>query len=74
MKPLGIYKDVHGVMVDITPSSLPKVEPHFQEIEHFISCVRGETSCIVVPEQVLDVQAIIDAVYQSSETGHEVVL
>jgi predicted dehydrogenase len=74
MHPLGIYKDVHGVMVDITPKDLPKVEPHAAEIAHFIACIRGEVSNVVVPEQVLDVQAIIDAVYQSAKSGHEVVL
>jgi len=74
IKPLGIYQDKHGVMVDITPKDLPKVEPHFQEIAHFCACIRDEAQCIVVPEQVLDVQRIIDAIYASSDSGHEVIL
>ena len=72
MSPLCIYKEMHGNLVDITPASLPEVKAHTQEIAHFISCVRGEQECQVVPEQVLDVQAILDAIYQSAETGREV--
>jgi predicted dehydrogenase len=74
MSPLRIYKEMHQSLVDITPTFLPEVKPHTKEIEHFIACVRGEAECIVVPEQVLDVQAVLDAVYRSAETGREVIL
>jgi predicted dehydrogenase len=57
--------------VDVTPVYLREVKPHVKEIEHFITCVRGECECLVVPEQVLDVQAVLDAIYQSAETGCE---
>jgi len=72
MYPLTICKEMHQRLVDITPTNLPKVETHTKEIEHFIACVRGETECLVKPEQVLDVQAVLDAVYRSAETGREV--
>ena len=74
MSPLQLVKDAHGSMVDITPTSLPKVQPHTKEIEHFIGCVRGECDCLVVPEQVLDVQAVLDAIYESSQSGRQVLL
>ena len=74
MSPLRIYKDAPETMIDITPWHLPKVRAHTKEIEHFIACVRGETECMVVPEQVLDVQAVIDAIYKSAESGREVCL
>jgi len=70
--PLKIYKELHGTLVDITPTGLQEVKAHCKEIEHFIACVRGEAECMVVPEQVLDVQAILDAIYESARTGHEV--
>jgi predicted dehydrogenase len=72
MSPLRIYKEMHQALVDITPTSLPEIKPHFKEIEHFCACVRGECACIVDPESVLDVQAILDAIYTSAETGREV--
>jgi predicted dehydrogenase len=74
MSPLKIFKDMQGTMVNIIPSGLAKVETHTEEITHFIAVVRGETECMVKPEQVLDVQAILDAIYQSAETGREVLL
>jgi predicted dehydrogenase len=72
MNPLRIYKEMQQTLVDITPAYLPEVKAHWKEIEHFIACVRGEAQCIVVPEQVLDVQRILDAIYKSAETRREV--
>jgi len=72
LSPLQIYRDVDRVMVDITPTGLPTTEPHRAEIAHFVSCVRGECECAVRPETVLDVQAVLDAVYASAESGREV--
>jgi predicted dehydrogenase len=74
MRPLKIFREMQQSLVDITPAFLPEVKPHIEEITHFLACARGETECIVVPEQVLDVQAVLDAVYRSAETGHEVIL
>jgi len=72
MPPLRIFKEMHQALADVTPVYLKEVKPHVKEIEHFIACVRGECECLVVPEQVLDVQAVLDAIYQSAETGREV--
>jgi len=74
MSPLRIHKDMHGSMVDVTHTGLVPVEGHAAEIVHFISCIRGETECMVRNDQVLDVQAILDAIYLSSRTGREVLL
>lgn len=74
MSPLRIFTEAHQTLVDLTPTSVPEVRAHEKEIEHFIGCVRDGQECLVVPEQVLDVQAVLDAIYQSAETGHEVVL
>ncbi|NLG28372.1 MAG: Gfo/Idh/MocA family oxidoreductase [Chloroflexi bacterium] len=74
MSPLRIHKDMHGSMVDVTPTGLVPVEGHAAEIVHFIACIRGETECMVRNEQVLDVQAILDAIYESASTGREVLL
>ena len=72
MFPLTIFREMHQTLVDITPTHLPQVKAHTKEIEHFIACVRGEAECLVVAEQVLQVQAVLDAIYKSSETGREV--
>jgi len=72
MPPLRIHKEMHERLIDITPTHLPKVKAHTKEIEHFVACVRGEAQCLVVPEQVLQVQAVLDAIYESAESGAEV--
>jgi len=74
MSPLSIHKDMHGSMVDVTPTGLIPVEGHAAEIVHFISCIRGETECMVRNDEILDVQAILDAIYESASTGREVLL
>ena len=74
MSPLQIFTEAHQTLVNVTPTNLPEVRAHFEEIRHFIACVRDGIPCQVVPEQVLDVQAVIDAIYASAESGHEVVL
>ncbi len=74
MSPLQIYTEAHGALVNITPSNLPEVRAHVEEVKHFVACVRGEATCLVQTSQVLDVQAVIDAIYQSAESGREVLL
>ncbi|MHB1317213.1 MAG: Gfo/Idh/MocA family protein [Anaerolineae bacterium] len=72
MSPLRIHKDMHGAMVDVTPTGLVPVEGHAAEIVHFVACIRGEAECMVRNDEILDVQAILDAIYLSSSTGREV--
>ncbi len=74
MSPLQIYTEAHGALVNVTPSNLPEVRAHVEEVKHFVACVRGEAACLVQTSQVLDVQAVIDAIYQSAESGREVLL
>lgn len=70
--PLRIMKSRDEALIDIIPSGLPQVEPHTEEIKHWVSCLRGENEIIVKPEESLNVQRILDAIYQSSEAAKEV--
>ena len=74
MSPLQIFTEAHGALVNVTPTNLPEVKAHVEEVKHFVSCVRDGTTCLVDLRQVLDVQAVIDAIYRSAEAGREVVL
>jgi predicted dehydrogenase len=74
MSPLQIFTEARQALINITPAELPEVRAHTKEIEHFIDCIRTGRECIVNARQVLDVQAVLDAIYLSSETGHEVCL
>ena len=72
--PFKLFMQQHGALIDVTPTRLPEVRAHTEEIRHFVGCIRGEHDCLVKVEQVLDVQAVLDAIYASAESGHEVVL
>ena len=74
MSPLRIYKEMHGSLVDIAPANIPTGNPHTAEISHFVACVREECECAVNLDSVLQTQAVLDAIYRSAETGHEVCL
>ena len=44
------------------------------EINHFIDCVQGRSECIAPAQDGVDLMAILDAIYESARTGHEVIL
>ena len=45
-----------------------------KEINHFVSCVKDKTPCRNPAQDGIDLMTILDAVYKSADTGHEVVL
>ncbi len=74
-EPLTIYKTMHGVLVDITPT-IPEQEGggHEGGIAHFVDCIRTGKQPIPTAEQGLHVLQILDAIYRSAESGHEVTI
>ncbi len=48
----------------------PMVNP--ERMAHFVDCILGRAEPYVKPEESLQVQRILDALYRSSETGREV--
>jgi predicted dehydrogenase len=71
--PFTLFRELSGTLVDTSPKWLPQVEQsHFEEMKHFAAVVRGEEELIVEPWQSLQVQRILDALYESAEKGQEV--
>lgn len=70
--PLYIYREEHGGLVDLTPTSLPKTDVFEAELRAFVDCIRNDTEPQVTGEQALAVTRIIDAFYKSAEAGREV--
>ena len=75
---LEIYSEMNGYMADVT---LAGVETAFSfdgifenEINHFIACIEGEATCISPAEDGVEMMKILDGVYESARTKHEVVL
>lgn len=70
--PLRILKSREEALLDIIPSGLPQVEAHAEELKYWVSCLRDENPVLVKPEESLNVQRILEAIYASSENAKEV--
>ena len=70
--PVKIHTQMSGAHVDITPQFVPKRDPYYGEIKHFVDCIKQGRQPRVAAEQALEVQRIADAVYASSAKGCEI--
>ena len=66
---LEFFADQNGVFVDTTPIKQDDSRMFYEELEHFVDCIRGEAQCICTGEDGLAVMKMIDAVYESARTG-----
>lgn len=73
LEPLRIYTDMAGSPVDIVPHA-PKIGGHEAEVKHFIECIQQGKPPIATAEQGLHILQILDAIYRSADTGHEIVI
>jgi predicted dehydrogenase len=64
--PLRIYREINGIVSDVIPR-VPKIDGYFEEIKHFIGCIRGESEPITKKEEIVAVVKIIEGIYKSSE-------
>lgn len=74
---LEFYEEEDNFFTEKTP--VITVNNNFEnifnsEIEHFIDCIGNGTSCINTGEDGVEIMKIIDAIYESARTGHEVIL
>ena len=71
------FTDMNGMFVDIKPhgnSALSFDGLFNREITHFIDCCLGKAECISPAEDGVTLMKILDAIYESARTGHEVVI
>jgi len=66
-----IYKEVGGDLIDIYPQ-IPSQDSYYDEISHFIECIREDKEPLTKPEEMLNVVKIIEAIYRSAEKGEAV--
>ncbi|MCL2867208.1 MAG: Gfo/Idh/MocA family oxidoreductase [Clostridia bacterium] len=74
---LEIYTDKNGYMVNVgfdCPTALSFNGLFDNEIAHFVDCCINGTPCLSPAQDGVEVMRIIDAVYESARTGHEVIL
>ncbi len=75
--PLRFLSDRDGQLQKILPSDLQDeaFDNVFQrELAHFVDCIQNGTPCRNSAEDGVTVMQILDAIYQSGTTGHEVLL
>lgn len=71
------FADMNGRFVDIKPfgSSALSFDGLFErEINHFVECCLGNCECISPAEDGVTLMRILDAIYESARTGHEVII
>ena len=45
-----------------------------REINHFVDCLLNDTPCLSPAQDGVVIAQVIEAIYKSAETGHEVIL
>lgn len=74
---LEIYTEINNYMTDVNLKQRTSLDFNglfANEINHFISCVKDGIPCIAPAEDGVELMRILDAVYESAKTGHEVIL
>lgn len=72
--PLAIYQEKHGSLLDVSPAYLPDTSPYELEIRRFVdACLTGKEP-LSTAAQGVKLQRIINGLYESAESGKEVVL
>lgn len=70
--PLKIFQEKHHTLVDLTPAYLPKTDGYYREISQFVDCCLEGVPPLCTPEQGITIQRIVNAIYESAETGRAV--
>ncbi|MCW3060887.1 MAG: putative dehydrogenase [Capsulimonas sp.] len=69
-----IFREESGTLTDTTLAYLTDVMTHEMEIRSFVQAIADGTPVLATGEQGLMVTQILDALYQSAETGREIIL
>ena len=74
---LHFFSEMNGRLVDIEPDGVSELDfdSLFKvEIAHFVDCILNGTECIAPAEDGVELMRILDGIYESARTGHEVLL
>ena len=74
---LEIYSEINDYMMDITPDAETAFnfdEAFQKEINNFIACINEGILCKATIDDGIEIMKILDAIYQSAESGHEVIV
>ena len=72
-----IFTEYNDFLADINVKINNYVDAKDQfdaEMEHFVDCVKNGTECIAKAEDGVVIMKILDGIYRSAKTGHEVII
>ncbi len=69
-----IYTDFNKYLANVNLTTNTPGSSHEVEIAHFVDCVANGTECLAKAEDGAVIMKILDAIYESAATGHEVIL
>ncbi len=70
--PIQIFKELDRQFFTLKPENVPQIESsHVEEVKAFVDAILNEKPSPVPGENGLILNAVFDALYRSSETGHE---
>ncbi|MDR1510190.1 MAG: Gfo/Idh/MocA family oxidoreductase [Synergistaceae bacterium] len=74
---LKLFSDLHGYMTN-TSFYTSMVHNYLEEFEmemiNFLGAIRGAEECLSPSEDGVEVMRVLEALYKSAETGHEVII
>ncbi len=71
---LKIYTEAAGAVADFLPQVRNTTGWGENETRHFIDCIKQGRAPLAPPEDAVKMMKLIDAIYQSSDSGREVVI
>jgi len=71
---LKIFTEEYGSTVDLKPNIAPGRNHHEANLAHFVDVLLERAKPDFVPQQGVDMIKILRAIYESAETGREVIL
>lgn len=79
LNPLRIHKEMHGNLVNVTPTKVEKAENNYKksyeyELKHFVECLKHDRPVMSNAEEALEIMRISEAIYQSAKEKREVTL
>ena len=76
-KGVKIYTECNDFLADIhvkTDGYKDHNDGFVAELSHFVDCVKNGTECRAKAEDGIAIMQILDAIYESARTGHEVII
>jgi len=78
VQPLRVFKEVHGTIIDATPTGAsgretPFAQSYRAEWTYFLAVIKGDVNA-PPPRDQLALHRVLDAVYRSADEGRDVLL